>query len=310
MSKKTIVVFGATGNQGGSIINTFLEDAELSKKYHMRAVTRNVNKVEAMALQSKSAEVVQGDVDDALSLPRVLRGAHAVYLVTFTVYDDQLKEREFRQGKAVADAAVAAHVSQIVFSTLPPASTISKNKYAVTAFDVKYEIEQYIRTLPIKSAFFAPGSFMQNFQTWMHPQPTGDGTYVISGISSQSSELPLIDIFADTGKWVAAAVENPDKYQGKIFCAATRVYTMDEILQILQKKTGKTVNYRQIPVETYKSYLPPGSQDPLTAMHLYTEECGYYGPDTRSLVEWSAQQARGQLTTFEQYLVNNPLRLD
>lgn len=309
MPKQILVVFGATGNQGGSVVNVFLEDPELSKKYHVRAVSRDINKPEAKALHSKGAEVVQGDIDDVSSLARVLQGAHAVFLATYSVYDDQLKERELRQGKAVADAAVAAHVHQIIYSTLPNASAISKNKYHVAAFDVKYEIEQYIRTLPIKKAFFAPGCFMQNFQDWLRPHPAGDGTYKIPVTYGPSAELPLIETLADTGKWVAAAVERPDVYEGKVFSAATRLYTLNEISEALHKATGKTVKFNQIPVETYKTFLPPGAQEPLTQMHLYAEEFGYYGPETRSLIEWSAQQARGKLTTFEEYLAQNPIHL-
>jgi len=117
MSKQILVVFGATGNQGGSVVNTFLDDPELAKKYHIRAVSRDTNKAAAKALEKKGAEIIQGDTDDASSLPRVLQGAHAVYLATFTDYVADLKEREIRQGKAVADAAVAAGVKQIVFCT-------------------------------------------------------------------------------------------------------------------------------------------------------------------------------------------------
>jgi len=52
-------VFGATGTQGGSIIETVLKSPTLSKKYKIRAVTRDVNKDPAKALISKGVEVVQ-----------------------------------------------------------------------------------------------------------------------------------------------------------------------------------------------------------------------------------------------------------
>jgi hypothetical protein len=40
----------------------------------------------------------------------VISGAHTVFGIIVTVYDQHLKEREVRQGKALADAAVAAGV--------------------------------------------------------------------------------------------------------------------------------------------------------------------------------------------------------
>lgn len=56
---KLITVFGATGNQGGSVIRTILEDSGLSKEFRIRAVTRDVKKESAKALTAQGVEVVQ-----------------------------------------------------------------------------------------------------------------------------------------------------------------------------------------------------------------------------------------------------------
>lgn len=58
MSKQTIVVFGATGKQGGSVIDSILSDQKAASKFHIKAVTRDVNKDNAKALAAKGAEVV------------------------------------------------------------------------------------------------------------------------------------------------------------------------------------------------------------------------------------------------------------
>ena len=55
---KILTVFGATGNQGGSVIRHVLEHPELSKTYKVRAVTRDVTKSSATALKDKGCEVV------------------------------------------------------------------------------------------------------------------------------------------------------------------------------------------------------------------------------------------------------------
>jgi hypothetical protein len=44
-------------------------------------------------------------------------------------------------------------------------------------------------------------------------------------------------------------------------------------------------------------------------MLLYFQDFGYYGPQTKENVEWTAQQARGKLTTFEEYIAKNPIQL-
>lgn len=65
---KLLVVFGATGNQGGSVVEYVINDPELSKEYKVRAITRDVNKPAAQDLQKKGVEVVAADQDDKESL--------------------------------------------------------------------------------------------------------------------------------------------------------------------------------------------------------------------------------------------------
>ncbi|KAG0300874.1 hypothetical protein BGZ98_008798 [Dissophora globulifera] len=307
---KLLVVFGATGQQGGSVINYVVNDPELSKIYRVRGVTRDPSAANAQALLQKGVEVAKGDVDDHESLKQALQGAHTVFIVTVTVYDAFLRPRELAQGKAIADAAVAAGAQYLIFSTLPNVTDITKGVYSnVPSFDVKAEIEEYIRALPIKSAFFAPGTFMQNYITMMGPQPAGDGTYSIAAVVSPTVKFPLVEISEDTGKYIGAILAEPDKYEGKVFSAATRFYTYDEIAQALSKATGKTVKYHQLPVEVFKSFLPPGSGDTVVGMLQYIQDFGYYGPQGAELVDWSVQNARGKLSTFDEFLARQKYTL-
>ncbi|KAG9718671.1 hypothetical protein KCU73_g15002, partial [Aureobasidium melanogenum] len=47
---KLITVFGATGNQGGSVIKHILADSQLSSEFKIRGITRDVSKPAAKAL--------------------------------------------------------------------------------------------------------------------------------------------------------------------------------------------------------------------------------------------------------------------
>ena len=307
---KLLVIFGATGQQGGSVITSVLNDSELSKTYKLRAITRDPSAASAQALATKGVEVVKADVDDIKSLKAAMKDANTAFGVTVTVYDQHLKEREVRQGKALADAAVAAGVKYIIYSTLDHTGKISNNKYpGFVSFESKAEVEEYIRTLPIKSAFFAPGSFMQNFSSNMAPRPVGDGTYAISGFVSPKTKLPCIDTVGDTGKYVGAILAEPDEYEGKVFSASTDVWTFEEIAEAMSKASGKTVKYNQLPLDVWRGFLPKGSEGNLVGMFQWLEDFGYFGPNTDEKVAWTAKQARGKLTTLEKYFEKNPLKL-
>jgi uncharacterized protein YbjT (DUF2867 family) len=306
---KLLVVFGATGQQGGSIVSHVLNDAELSKQFTIRGITRDLSSSRAEALKKKGVDIAKADLTDAQSLSSAMRGAHAVFFLTSPVMGPDAKIIELAQGKGVVDVAVAEGV-HFIFSTLPHVSRISGGKYTkVSGFDAKAEIEDYIRTVPIRSAFFSPASFMQNFQGAMAPRPSGSGAFLITRHVSPDSQLPLIDTVGDTGKYVGAILAEPDKYEGKVFCSATAVYTMTEIAEIMSKVSGKTVKFGQVPEETYRQNLPfPASYaDVLIEMMLYQQDFGYYGPQTKELIAWAAEHARGKVHTLEEYLTENTL---
>ncbi|KAK9329166.1 NmrA-like domain-containing protein [Lipomyces starkeyi] len=94
----------------------------------------------AQTLQQKGVEVVKGDLNDEGSIKQALQSAHSA------------KSRDVRQGKAIADTAVAAGAQYFIYSPESHAGKISGGKYPVDVYDAKPDLEQYIRSLPIKSA--------------------------------------------------------------------------------------------------------------------------------------------------------------
>lgn len=312
MSKQLLVVFGATGNQGGSIVRHVLEDPVLNKRYSVRAITRDASNPKAQALTSQGAEVVSADLEDPYSLPAALKGASFVYALTNTQYGRPTREIETNQAKALCNEALKQGVQYIIWSSMGHPYKISGGKLThVEHFDVKAEIEEYIRGLPIKSSFFAPGSFMQNYYTTQTPRPSpaNDGTYVLANLCKPSTVIPHIDI-TDTGAWVAAILADPDKYEGKHFSAAQGLYTYEEIVQIMSKVSGKTVTFQQLPDEVFKGFLPEGFRDQLFDMYLLFRDYGYYGENMKQEVEWAKSQARGKLTDLEEFLRKTNFKLE
>ncbi|KAL4983050.1 hscarg dehydrogenase [Aspergillus falconensis] len=314
MTGKTIVVIGATGQQGGSVINAILSSPTLSSSYTVRATTRDPSKPQAQELIKKGINIVPADLNDASSLRRAFTGADMVFANSVTIYDGRTLEHELEHGRAMADAAVACGVSCIIYSTLPHAGNISGGRLKhMGHFDGKAEVEAYIRTLPIRSAFVAPGCFMSNFHESMAPHPdphsAKEGVYALAMPVPPETKLPLIHTYGDLGKWVAAILEDFDAYEGKVLACATKLYTLTEAVEIISRQSGKEVVYKQVPVDVWKGFLPPLMADPVAEMLQYFYEYGYYGKDTETKVHWSAAQAKGVLTTLEEYLATHPLRL-
>ena len=303
MSKSLLAVFGATGNQGNSTAKFVLSDPELSQRYAVRAISRDTSNPKMQELKSEGAELVKADLDDASSLPAALKGVQYLFFMTATQYQGNSREIETRQAKDLCKAALEEGVKYIIFSSMSHPYKISNGKLKnVEHFDDKAEIEEYIRSLPVKSAFFAPGSFMQNFTSHLvpRPSPAGDGTYVMASIINPTTEMPLIDI-TDTGKWTGAILADPEKYEGKFFAAAEGMYTLPQACEIMSKVTGKTVKFQQLPDEVFKGFLPEGLREQLYEMWVFNREYGYYGSDMKELVGWAKSQARGELTGLEEW---------
>jgi uncharacterized protein YbjT (DUF2867 family) len=82
MAKQLLVIFGATGNQGASIIDFVLADPELSNRYAIRGLTRDPSSSASQALKQKGVEVVKCDSFNDDEVRAALRGAHDVFLMT------------------------------------------------------------------------------------------------------------------------------------------------------------------------------------------------------------------------------------
>ncbi len=308
MTQQLLVILGATGQQGGSVASFVLSTPSLSTRYKIRAITRDPTQPAAAALRAQGAEILQADLDDPAALTPALAGAHTVFITTRTIYDAHTKEREVRQGKAAADAAVAAGAEYIIYSTEVHCEVLTQGRHVVPAYDARGEVEAYIRGLPVKSAFFAPGAFMQNLTGMSAPRPLGGeypGVYAIAGIFKGDAVFPWIDVVADTGRFVGAILADPEGFAGRTLYAASGLHSYDEVAAKMTALMGRTVRYVVVPEEAFRGFLPEMARGPVVSMFRFVEECGYYGEETERLVRETRAAVPGRLTSLDEFIVRN-----
>lgn len=204
----------------------------------------------------------------------------------------------------------------IIYSTLPAVREGSGGKYArVTAFDVKADLEKYIRGLPIKSAFVSLGSFMENFEEQFFLKPVLDektGKYVVKRNHGPEIGWPLIDAGSDTGKFVGAILARPEKYEGKRLHCAVKVYKYSEVLRLLGKSAGKEIVFERVGDEEFARGIPVL---PMVFADAggWADEFGYFGPGQEGLVKEAVEvveeSGMGGLVTFEEFLERKPFTL-
>ncbi|KAF7592528.1 hypothetical protein BBP40_012752 [Aspergillus hancockii] len=303
---KLITVFGATGNQGGSVIRHILADPVLSKEFTIRGITRDASKPAAQELLKKGVEIKKADMNIKDSVLEAIQGSHSVFLVTTPGWGAGPHDAELVHGRNVADAAKEANVQHLLFSSLLNVTETSGGRLThVPHFDLKAKVEQYIRSIGVPATFILPGYFMGNYTQFGMLRKGDDGVYTLAYPIAQESRFPLIDIAEDMGKYAVAALRNRSTVLGSQILAAADYYTVPQILSDFEQVTGKKTNFVQLDVETYKSFFPGPMADELLENHLFIENPGYY--NGKSLKESLKLLASVGLkpTTWKEFLEKN-----
>ncbi|GKT53996.1 putative NmrA family transcriptional regulator protein [Colletotrichum tofieldiae] len=282
---KLITVFGATGNQGGSVIECILADVTLSKEFKIRGITRNISKPAAQELVKKGVEVVVADMMSKQSLQKALQSSHTVFLVT-NYWETHGTTDEVTQGKNVADVSKDLGVQHLIFSSSLNVTKTSKGCLThLPHFDGKADIEEYIRDSGIPATFFLAGYFMSNLETFL--QKTEDGSLTWALPTGKDAKFPLIAINEDTGARILGA----EGY-----------YTAGQILDIISEEGGKKTHLIQLDEETYKSFIPPNTAQEILETHLLNEKPGYYNGEG---LEESHRILEDKLVDFKEFVRNS-----
>lgn len=289
---KTILVFGATGAQGGSVARALLSRGA----FNVRALTRKTDSPAANALRDLGAEIVQGDLDDPASLAAALEGVYGVFGVTnFWEHFD----KEGPQGRNLVKAVADANVQHFIFSTLPPIEKATGGALKSPHFDLKAEHEDYARGLGIPSTFVHVPFYYENFLYFFPPRPAGDGTYQI-GFPQGDTPLAAISV-QDVGPIVAPMFEQPEKYIGQIVPLAGDEIPPQAYADAISRATGVPVKYTHVPRETFAALGFPGAEDLADMFEFYrlhipsraadVETCRALAPELQSFDTWITRNA-------------------
>jgi len=277
----TILVTGATGQQGGAVARELL-----AAGHSVRAMTRNPDGEAAGALAELGADVVQGDLNDRASLVRAVEGAWGVFAVQNTW--EAGVEGEEEQGKRLAEVAREHGVRHYVYSSVGSAHRAT----GIPHFDNKWRIEETVRACGFPSyTILRPVFFMEN---WTSPwfKPAIDEGNLAIGIEPET-RLQQIAV-ADIGKYGKLAFERWEQLNGQAIDIAGDELTGPEAAELVGKAAGKPVSFAQVPIEQVRAM----SED-FALMLEWFDRVGYdadiegnvrkYGIEPTSFEAWARQ---------------------
>ncbi|WP_182047268.1 NmrA/HSCARG family protein [Curtobacterium sp. ME26] len=258
-----VAVFGATGNQGGAVV-----DALLQRGAAVRALVRRPESDAAKALAARGAELVHADASDAKSLVTALTGVDTFFFMTTFMNSsgepatEADLEAEVAQGIALADAAVSAGVAHVVYSSVGGAERHSK----VPHFDSKRRVEEHLEQLDVRVTFLRPAFFIDNF-AYTGPS-LENGELVLRMPLPDGIKLQMVAT-RDIGIVAAAALLGDPSVPSAIELAGDEL-TGSEIAAAFGQVAGLPARYEALPLQVFD-----GQEDMQAMFRWFAETPGY-----------------------------------
>ncbi len=305
--KKIIAVVGSTGSQGGGLVNAILADS--GGEFAARAITRDPNKDKAKALAAQGAEVVQADIDDVASLTKAFAGAHGVFGVT-NFWEHFSGEKEIQQAKNIADAAKAAGVKHVIWSTLEDTRKlmaaddkrmpILQGKYRVPHFDAKADANAVFAGVP--ATMLLTSFFWDNLYNFaLAPKKNEQGVY---GWSYPMGEAKLPGIAVeDIGKTALAIFKGGQQHVGKTVGIAGESLSFQEMSKKIESGLGiSPVTFTPVDADVFRGYGFPGADEYGNMFQTYRD----FEKEVNAVRNVEAtRQLNPQLQNFDQWLAKN-----
>ena len=279
-SETRVLVVGATGNQGGAVVDHLLAS---TAAFDVRGLTRDATSDAAQALEDRGVTMVEGDLDDPETLRDPVGDADAVFAVTnfwTEGYDAQVQ-----QGKNVAGVAAEEGVDQFVFSGVGS----HDEDTGVPHFDSAGEIDEYVRDLDLPWTILKPVFFMENLEAFAE-DVAEDGRLALPLAEGVGLQMVTND---DLGHAAAVAIANPEEFVGESIDLAGDERSLVETAEILTEVTGRDVEAVHVPIED--AYETFGEE--FTVMCEWFNEVGY-SADVPAL----GDRFGFEFTTLEEYL--------
>lgn len=309
---KVIAVVGATGAQGGGLVHAIAADN--SGEFVARAITRDPSSEKAVALKELGVEVVQADLDDASSLERAFDGAYGVFGVT-NFWEHFSPDKEIDQARNIAEAAKAAGVQHVIWSTLEDMRLwvpldddrmpTLNDKWKVPHYDGKGEADKEFTERGLPVTLLQTSFYWDNMIHFgMGPQRGEDGALAIT-FPIGDTKLPGM-ASEDIGKAALGIFKAGDAYIGKTVAIAGEHLTGAEMAAALTDTFGEPVGFNAVSPEAYRGFGFPGAED-LGNMFQCTSEFEAEYAGKRDLDE--TRTLNPELKDFRTWLAANKERI-
>lgn len=239
-----ILVMGATGKQGGSVVRALLKAGR-----PVRGFVRDPSSPAAQALAAQGVEIVKGEFTDTDSLDAALVGADGVFSVQVGSQPDD-PEGEIAAGRALVEAAHRANIRVIVHTSVARAGDHenfvgwNEGRWEPLYWKNKAAVNELVKTQGFRHwVILKPAMIMEDIvppqADIQFPTLRERGRFETAISADTCIDWIAVD---DIGAFAAAAFAEPERFHGHEIDLAVESVTLPEVAAKITKVTGKPVS--------------------------------------------------------------------
>ena len=239
MIQGKVLVTGATGDTGRATV-----DELLARGHRVRALAHGQDE-RSKRLQERGVEVVYGDLLDFGQVKAALNGVRRAYFVY-----------PIRPGILQATAYFAQAAKEAGLDGIVNMSQISAREHAKShAATDHWLAERVFDWSGVTVAHIRPTYFAE-WLLYLAPMIKAGRLHVLFGTGKHA---PIAA--EDQARVIAGILEDPATHNGKVYPLFGPVeYTYRETAQVLSRVLGKSVEYKQVDFEEFKTTLQAGGK--------------------------------------------------
>lgn len=239
MDTQTVLVVGATGNQGNAVIEE-LNNAETD--YEVLGLTRDASTDHAQATADLGAELVEGDLAEPDTLRPHVERADKVWATinVWAVGNDS--HIEFGENLADVLEEYSESLDHVVYSGAGDQQVDS----GVPHLESHQAVTEAIEETGVPFTAIRPVFFMENWEA---------GAF-LEGIENGTLAFPLDEethhfqtTYRDTARASVVALEKTEEFVGTSHTIASDLLTLEEVANVISDVTGNDVDPYYVPLD-------------------------------------------------------------
>jgi uncharacterized protein YbjT (DUF2867 family) len=279
---RLVVVFGATGRQGGAVARHLLAGG-----WRVRGVTRNPDSDAARALAETGAEVVRADMADPTTLWAALHDAYGVFSVQNPMTSGL--DGEVAQGRNVGHAAAVADARHLVYAS----AGTGERGTAIGSWESKLTVQAHLERLSLPLTVLRPTAYMELMSDKAFYPPVAVW-HLMPKLMGEDRPVQWLCL-DDFGAVVARVFAEPDRFVGADLRLASDVRTIGECRRLWREVFGRAPRRFPMPVWLFERFV--GAD--LTTMWRWlrnhptevdTAETAAIVPSARTVGQWMLER--------------------